>query len=119
MTVDVAGAAAALQAADDILILTHRRPDGDTTGCAGALCRALRQIGKTAYILAEPRDHAALCAADRAVLPAGGLCAALCRFDRYCGGKAVPGYRRSRIKGKVDLVIDHHGSNIGFGHGKT
>ena len=54
MTVDVAGAAAALQAADDILILTHRRPDGDTTGCAGALCRALRQIGKTAYILENP-----------------------------------------------------------------
>ena len=41
MIVDVAGAAAALQAADDILILTHRRPDGDTAGCAGALCRCL------------------------------------------------------------------------------
>ena len=52
MIVDVAGAAAAaLQAADDILILTHRRPDGDTAGCAGALCRGLQQIGKRAYIL--------------------------------------------------------------------
>ena len=40
MIVDVAGAAAALQAADDILILTHRRPDGDTAGCAGALSAA-------------------------------------------------------------------------------
>ena len=48
MTVDVAGAAAALQGADNILILTHRRPDGDTAGCAGALCRGLRQLGKTA-----------------------------------------------------------------------
>ena len=28
-------------------------PDGDTVGCAGALCRAIRQIGKTAY----RRDH--------------------------------------------------------------
>lgn len=55
MTVDVAGAAAALQGADDILILSHRRPDGDTTGCAGALCRALRQLGKTAFILEIPR----------------------------------------------------------------
>ena len=43
MIVDVAGAAAALQAADDILILTHRRPDGDTAGCAGALCRIIRR----------------------------------------------------------------------------
>ena len=41
MIVDVAGAAAALQAADDILILTHRRPDGDTAGCAGAVCSRL------------------------------------------------------------------------------
>ena len=42
MIVHVAEAAAALQAHDDILILTHRRPDGDTAGCAGALCRGLR-----------------------------------------------------------------------------
>ena len=44
MTVDVAEAAAALAAANNILILTHRRPDGDTTGCAGALCRGLRRV---------------------------------------------------------------------------
>ena len=54
MIVHVAEAAAALQAHDDILILTHRRPDGDTAGCAGALCRGLRQIGKRAYILENP-----------------------------------------------------------------
>ena len=54
MIVDVAGAAVALQAADDILILTHRRPDGDTAGCAGALCRGLQQIGKRVYILENP-----------------------------------------------------------------
>ena len=27
---------------EDILILTHRRPDGDTIGCGSALCLALR-----------------------------------------------------------------------------
>ena len=37
-----------LLAMEDVLILTHRRPDGDTIGCAGALCLALRQLGKTA-----------------------------------------------------------------------
>ena len=36
-------AAALLQARDHILILTHRRPDGDTIGCAAGLCAALRQ----------------------------------------------------------------------------
>ena len=44
----IARAAQTLLAADNILILSHRRPDGDTTGCAGALCRGLRQLGKTA-----------------------------------------------------------------------
>ena len=47
-------AAALLRQQDNILILTHRRPDGDTTGCAAGLCAALRQIGKTAYVLYNP-----------------------------------------------------------------
>ena len=43
-----------LTAHDGYLILTHVRPDGDTIGCAAGPCRALRQIGKTAYILENP-----------------------------------------------------------------
>ena len=34
-----------LLANDRYVILTHRRPDGDTVGCAAALCRALRALG--------------------------------------------------------------------------
>lgn len=47
-------AAALLRQKDNILILTHRRPDGDTIGCAVGLCQALRQLGKTAYLLENP-----------------------------------------------------------------
>lgn len=47
-------AASLLRQKDNILILTHRRPDGDTTGCAAGLCRALRQLGKTAWLLKNP-----------------------------------------------------------------
>ena len=36
---------------DQFLILTHLRPDGDTIGCAAGLCQALREQGKTAYVL--------------------------------------------------------------------
>ena len=43
-------AAAWLRAHDRYLILTHKRPDGDTIGCAAALCRGLRGLGKTAHI---------------------------------------------------------------------
>jgi len=47
-------AAAFLQAGDRFVILTHRRPDGDTLGSAAALCRGLRQLGKTAHVLENP-----------------------------------------------------------------
>ena len=36
---------------DHFVILTHRRPDGDTIGSAAALCLGLRQLGKTAHVL--------------------------------------------------------------------
>ena len=43
-----------LRSFDNILILTHVRPDGDTVGCAAALCAGLRHLGKTAYLLPNP-----------------------------------------------------------------
>ena len=43
-----------LDRSDNILILTHVRPDGDTLGSASALCLALRSLEKTAYILSNP-----------------------------------------------------------------
>ena len=39
---------------DGYLILTHRRPDGDTLGSAALLCRGLRLLGKNAHILDNP-----------------------------------------------------------------
>ena len=35
---------------DNVLILTHRNPDGDTLGCGTALCRLLLSLGKQARI---------------------------------------------------------------------
>ena len=45
-----------LLANDRYVILTHRRPDGDTVGCAAALCRALRALGKQADVLENPQN---------------------------------------------------------------
>ena len=39
---------------DHYVILTHRRPDGDTLGSSALLCRGLRKMGKTAHILRNP-----------------------------------------------------------------
>ena len=43
-----------LRGHDNYTILTHRRPDGDTVGCADALCRVLRALGKQAVIWDNP-----------------------------------------------------------------
>lgn len=53
-TLNYEQAAAWLLERDQFLILTHVRPDGDTVGCAAALCLALREQGKTAHILPDP-----------------------------------------------------------------
>ena len=50
----VSQAASLLRSFDNVLILTHVRPDGDTVGCAAALCAGLRALGKTAYLLPNP-----------------------------------------------------------------
>lgn len=46
MDLGVSEAAALLRDKDNLLILTHVHPDGDTLGCAFALCRALRALDK-------------------------------------------------------------------------
>ena len=114
MTVDVAGAAAALQGADDILILSHRRPDGDTAGCAGALCRALRQIGKTAYILENPEITKRYMPLIVPCYPPEGFQPQFVVSTDIAEEKLFPDTAEP-YKGKVDLVIDHHRSNLGFG----
>jgi len=46
--------AAWLMERNNFLIITHRRPDGDTLGSAGALAQGLREQGKTAYLFENP-----------------------------------------------------------------
>ena len=46
--------AAWLNANDNVLLLTHLRPDGDTLGGAAALCSALRRVGKSAALYNNP-----------------------------------------------------------------
>lgn len=39
---------------DNILLVTHKRPDGDTLGSAAALCSALKRSGKNAAMFNNP-----------------------------------------------------------------
>lgn len=103
-----------LLALDHILILTHRRPDGDTIGCASALCLALRQKGKTAWVLPNEDAHHLFDPYLEGVLaPAGFVPQAVVAVDVAALGMlpdSAKGYREA-----IDLVIDHHGSQEYYG----
>lgn len=114
MNVTVTQAAAALAAADDILILTHRRPDGDTTGCAGALCRGLRQLGKNAYILQNPEITPRYQQMITPCYPPDDF------SPKYIVTTDIADYtlfsdNAEQYQGRIDLAIDHHRSNPQFG----
>ncbi len=102
-----------LQGRDSYLILTHKRPDGDAIGCAVALCRALRKLGKTAWILPN-EDATALFTPywEGLLAPRDFVPETVAAVDIASEGlfpASAEGYR-----GKVDLAIDHHPSNTGF-----
>ena len=107
-------AAALLRQQDNILILTHRRPDGDTTGCAAGLCAALRQIGKTAYVLYNPeitdsnRGYVEPYWAPAEFQPDFVVSVDIAARSLFFAGE-------EKYLGQIGLAVDHHPSFEGFG----
>lgn len=112
-TMTRAECAAWLSENDNYLILTHRRPDGDTVGSAAALCLGLRKLGKQAVILENPE-----------ITP---------RFARFHQGLTVSEPQKGQVLISTDVAspsmlpdafapltelvslrIDHHGSATSF-----
>ncbi len=98
---------------DQVLILTHKRPDGDTIGCAAALCLGLRQLGKTAWVLPNEDAHGLFDPYFQGVLaPADFQPQAAVSVDVASQGM-LPG-SAAPWKDNILLCIDHHGSNEGY-----
>jgi phosphoesterase RecJ-like protein len=105
-------AAQRLLDADKILLLAHQFPDGDTVGSCAGLCLALQTLGKqvkiqcsdpipskfaymTANLMEQEFEPQFICAVDVA--------------DPTLLGPAMQQYAD-----KVDLCIDHHGTNVQY-----
>ena len=106
-------AAGFLLAHDRYLILTHLRPDGDTVGCAAGLCRALRQAGKTAYVLSN-REVTPLFSPylEGLLAPEGWQPDTVVSVDIAARG-LFPDNAQQYLE-RVDLAIDHHPSQEFF-----
>lgn len=111
---NVEQAAAMLRNADNILILCHKNPDGDTIGCGSALYYALASLGKTAAVLCSDPIPRRL-SYTRPRLFRGefepGLVVAVDVAGTQLFGDSglMPSYSR-----RVDLCIDHHAGNNGY-----
>ncbi|MDD6062612.1 MAG: bifunctional oligoribonuclease/PAP phosphatase NrnA [Oscillospiraceae bacterium] len=110
MKIALQEAAELLRTHDNILILSHAHPDGDTLGSSYALCRALLALGKNAAVLCEDE------------IP--------CVFSFVAQGMPRPDFEPDyvvavdiatvklmgdcvgeRFGERVDLCIDHHYTN--------
>lgn len=110
MKISVKECADILRKKDNILILTHANPDGDTLGSGFALCRALMKIGKICVVINAddiPKKYNYL-------------------FDDIVEIKFKPDYvvavdvATVKLLGgleeqyKIDMCIDHHSTNTEY-----
>ena len=111
-------AAQFLQAAQDVLILTHKSPDGDTLGSGFGLLHALRGMGKRVWLACSdpipPRYAYLMGGLTDAVWENGAgivpqAVVAVDIADTKLFGEKLRGFAD-----KVQLCIDHHGSNTGY-----
>lgn len=112
MKINVEKCAKILKEKDNILILTHAHPDGDTLGSGFALMRALLKLGKKAKVIcADEIPH---------------------KYDYLYSDIQVPDFNEEYIVAvdvatenllgdlndkygkKVNLCIDHHGTNTQY-----
>lgn len=106
-------AAARLRQMNNVLLLTHVRPDGDTIGSAAALCQALRDMGKTAYLLYNPEitdtyaPYAEPYWASEGFVPEHIVSADIAALNLLPDNAAA-------YASRVELTIDHHGSQEFF-----
>ncbi len=107
-------AAAWLRGHDRYLILTHKRPDGDTIGCAAALCRGLRGLGKIAHICPGTGEtHLFTPYLEGLLAPEGYEPESVVSVDIAARGLFTDAGRPWLERG-IDLAIDHHPSQEFF-----
>lgn len=112
MKINVEKCARIIRKQDNILILTHAHPDGDTLGSGYALLRALHKMGKKAKLLCDDPiptkydylyDNVEMMDFDEEYVIAVDVAT-----DNLLGSLA------DKYANKIDMCIDHHGTNTEY-----
>lgn len=101
--------AKALMKMDKVLIISHRAPDGDTLGCAFALCRGLRSLGKKANVICADEIPA------KYAFMYEGMSEQAFEPEHFITVDIAAPHLMGRLAGeyekKIEVCIDHHVSN--------
>ena len=101
--------AKALMKLDNVEIISHRAPDGDTLGCSSALCRGLRFLGKKVNVVcadAIPDKYAFL---FDGIEPQAFEAQHFVTVD--IAAPHLMGQLKETYENKIDVCIDHHIDN--------
>lgn len=99
---------------DNIRIIAHRSPDGDTLGSCFALCEVLKNMGKTAEVVCSDK------VADKLTILTDGNTELIPTFTPDClvtvdvATADLMGRGYCDIAADVDYAIDHHYTNTHF-----
>ena len=112
-TINEQEVAALLGNADNILLLAHQYPDGDTIGSNYALCLALQTLGKTVRVhcgdsIPDKYDYLYEGVPQPSFTP-DFICAVDVADVNLLGETTAKEYGD-----KIDLCIDHHATNTGY-----
>ena len=103
-----------LLAADNILILCHKNPDGDTIGCGSALYYALKALEKNTAVLCSDAIPSRYAFTNPRLFkgefePRTVIAVDVAGLQLFGENNGVPQFARH-----VDLCIDHHAGNNGY-----
>ncbi len=112
INIDIKKTAQILKEKNNILIISHKNPDGDTISAAAALLHALKSLGKTAAVLCQDEFSSRY---------------DFMKIDIYKGEfqpefivtvdtatRHLLGSVDEKYGDKIDLSIDHHPTNTGY-----
>lgn len=111
--IDEKSAARLLRENDNILILTHRNPDGDTIGSGFALLHALKKLGKKVMVVCTdpfPEKYGYIAHSNDDDVGENPYVVAVDVADMELIGAQY----RAKYEHGVNLCIDHHISNKEF-----
>ena len=109
---DIAAALSRLLKAENVLLICHKNPDGDTIGSAAALYGGLKGLGRTVAVLGADRipsryDYMDIGLYTGQFTPGYTVAVDVAGIQLF--GDSIAEYTR-----RIDMCIDHHPSNSGY-----